>query len=239
MSWMLEINVTNDLKFCAWLGPVGMLLLFLAMVPAGGFLPPPSPALEAAQLASFYAGNTLGIRLASMLFVTGTACYVVFYVAVSAAMMRMRPHSMLLSAIQLSSGIVGILPLFFAGMLLGVIAFRPERSADLVQAISDFAWVLIIMPASSVLPQFVALAIAIFRDRSEHPVFPRWVGYINIWTGVLFQSSLMTLLFHRGPFAWDGLFAFWVPFTAFAVWFYVMCWALLRIPASPAEEVAG
>lgn len=231
--------MTSDLKFCAWMGPVGMLLLFVAMMPAGGLIPPPSPALGAQQLAELYAGNTLGLRLAASLFVTGVACYLVFYVAVSAAMMRMRPNSSLLAAIQLTSGVVGILPLFFAGMLLGAVAFRPERAPEAVQALSDFAWVMIIMPASSVLPQFAALAIAIFRDRSQRPVFPRWVGYVNIWTGILFQSSLMTLLFQRGPFAWDGLFAFWVPFTAFAVWFYVMCWALLRIPADPAEEIAG
>ena len=225
----------RDLKYCAWLAPIGMAILFLGMMPAAHFIPPPSPALGAQDIATFYAAHSIGIRLASMSFVAGATCFVVFYAAISVAMMRMEPSSLLLAAIQFSSGILSILPLYFAGMLFGTAAFRPDRSAELVQLVNDMGWVLTIMPAQSLLPQLVALALAILRDRSARPVFPRWVAYVNFWVAILFQPGMLMILFKRGPFAWDGLLAFWLPFIVFALWMYVMCWALLRMPFGTAD----
>lgn len=212
------------------------MILFAAMVPLAHFIPPPSPALGPQEVAAFYAAHSVGIRLAAMLFVTGTTCFVVFYAAISIAMMRMAPRSALLSVIQLSSAILSILPLFFAGMFFGAAAFRPERMPELVQALSDVGWVFMIMPASSVLPQMVALGVSILRDRSAQSVFPRWVAYLNFWCAILFQPGLLMLLFQRGPFAWDGLLAFWLPFSVFGLWFFVMFWALLRVPAMAGED---
>ena len=50
-------------------------------------------------------------------------------------------------------------------------------------------------------------------------MFPRWVGYFNIWMALLFTPANILVLFKTGPFAWDGFFIWWIPFTAFLLWF--------------------
>ncbi len=56
----------------------------------------------------------------------------------------------------------------------------------------------------------------------------RWVGYFNIWAGLLQIPGAMMPFFKTGPFAWDGLFAFWMPLVVFSLWIYVDTWAVLR-----------
>jgi hypothetical protein len=40
-------------------------------------------------------------------------------------------------------------------------------------------------------------------------------------------AGLMTY-FKTGPFAWNGILAFWLPLVAFAIWFNVMFIALQK-----------
>jgi hypothetical protein len=70
--------------------------------------------------------------------------------------------------------------------------------------------------------------IAILSDKREDPFFPRWVGYFNIWMGILQAPGVMMAMFLTGPFAWNGLFTFWIPLTVFSFWIYVNTWAMLH-----------
>jgi hypothetical protein len=74
----------------------------------------------------------------------------------------------------------------------------------------------------------VALGLAILRDDSEQLVFPRWIAYFNFWVAILSLPGVLIPLFKIGPFAWNGLLAFWVPLVTFGVWGPVMVWAMLR-----------
>lgn len=60
------------------------------------------------------------------------------------------------------------------------------------------------------------------------PIIPRWVGRFNVW----FELSLIPLVvifwFHSGPFAWNGIFGFYLPFIIFFVRFFVMTWTIRR-----------
>jgi hypothetical protein len=57
---------------------------------------------------------------------------------------------------------------------------------------------------------------------ADAPVFPRWVGYFNVWTAILFLPGPLCVFFRTGPLAWDGLFTWWIPFVLFAAWMVVM-----------------
>ena len=72
------------------------------------------------------------------------------------------------------------------------------------------------------------MGLAIVSDNHERPVFARWLGYFNIWVAILFLPGGLITFFKSGPFAWNGLLAFWLPLTVFFLWYIVMFFALLK-----------
>lgn len=66
--------------------------------------------------------------------------------------------------------------------------------------------------------QNAAVGVAILRDRRAEPVLPRWLGYLGLWAAVLYMPSCLALFFHEGPFAWNGIFTFWLAAAAFVIW---------------------
>lgn len=65
----------------------------------------------------------------------------------------------------------------------------------------------------------MAVGVATLRDAREHPVFPRWFGYLNLWVAFAFLPGPFIIFFHTGAFAWNGFAAFWIPASVFGVWF--------------------
>ena len=85
--------------------------------------------------------------------------------------------------------------------------------------------------------QNIAIGAAIVGDKSANPIFPRWVGFFNFWVAILFIPGALIPFFKSGPFAWNGLFSFWIPATVFGVWFIVMLTMLLKAIDRQAIEV--
>jgi len=50
-------------------------------------------------------------------------------------------------------------------------------------------------------------------------VFPRWCGYANGWMALTIIPDQLLFFFHRGPFAWNGIFGVWVPVVVFSGFF--------------------
>jgi hypothetical protein len=69
--------------------------------------------------------------------------------------------------------------------------------------------------------QCLAVGACILKDKAED-VYPRWLGYFNIWVAVLFLPGSLLYFFKDGPFAWNGLFVWWIPLSVFFGWFIVM-----------------
>jgi hypothetical protein len=84
------------------------------------------------------------------------------------------------------------------------------------------------MPIVPFVVQCLSVTAAIFQDHSERPVFPRWLGYFNAWIAVSFVPGCLLIFFKSGPFSYQGMFVFWVPFLTFGAWIVVMAWACYR-----------
>jgi len=110
---------------------------------------------------------------------------------------------------------------FYPAIWWLVTVYRPQRNPDLIYLINDMAWLQFIGGVSMWLAMPIALVIAAFTDKSPTPVYPRWSGYATIWIMLTVLPDQLLFFFHRGPFAWNGVFGFWIPLVVFAGFFVV------------------
>lgn len=216
-----------DQRICAWGGPFCAAFLGAGLLMAG-FVPPPSPELDAVGIAAVYQNNAGLIRAGMILGLVGIAGYTALVGAISAQLRRMQGISRLAPYLQLGAGAIGVLTVMFPVMIFAIAAFRPERDPQLTQLLNDVGWLVIIPAFPTFVAQFGAIAFGILGDRSTTPVYPRWAAFFNLWVGVLFVPGGFAYFFRSGPFAWNGLLAFWVAAGAFFVWLLVMSWLTLR-----------
>jgi hypothetical protein len=148
--------------------------------------------------------------------------YVPFTAVVAQQIARIEGGIGVLTISQVMGGVGNVFLTFYPAIWWVVASFRPERAVELTQLINDAAWLQFVGGLTPFLPILVTIAIASLADDSEHPAFPRWCGYFNLWAFVLFLPTQLIFFFKTGPFAWNGILAFWIPLTVFTLWFIVM-----------------
>jgi hypothetical protein len=214
-------------RVCAWSGAVCVVLFFAAFVVAG-WIPPMAPSLSAEQVAVFYQQHTTGIRVGGVLMFLSGGFYAVYTAVISAQMTRIRNVSRTAVCAQLGGGAFACLTFMVPAMLFLVTAYRPERLPSDTQLLNDMSWILLVMAWPPFAAQQLSFVYAILADRSARPVFPRWLGYLNIWVVLGFVPASILAFFHNGPFAWNGLVCFWIPATVFCIQFAANVTMVLR-----------
>jgi hypothetical protein len=48
------------------------------------------------------------------------------------------------------------------------------------------------------------------------------VAYVNFWVAFSFIPDPLAFFFHSGPFAWRGIFIFWLALTTYSIFLVVM-----------------
>jgi len=197
--------------------------MFIGLWPAAGFFPPHEPTATAAEIAAIYQANPNGIRLGTVLFLFAAALFLPMVAAISAQMRRIESQGTpVLTYIQLGAGIAATLFFVIPAMFWTVAAFRPDRDPEITQLFNDMGWMFFVMPFTLPFVQNLAIGFAALTDTSPRRVYPRWLGYFNLWSAVLFIPGGLLTFFKTGPFAWDGLLAFWIPAIVFSLWMNIM-----------------
>lgn len=216
-----------DQKICAWGGPFCAALLGVGLLMAG-FVPPPSPDLSSAEIASIYQNHAAMIRAGMILGLAGITGYIALVCVISVQMRRMQGISRLPVYLQLGAGSIGVLTVMFPLMIFAITAFRPERDQVLTQLLNDAGWLIIIPAFPTFIAQFFGIAFGVLQDGSAKPVFPRWAAYFNMWAALLLVPGAFSYFLRTGPFAWNGLLSFWIAATAFFMWLLIMTALTLR-----------
>lgn len=215
------MNLRNQI-LCAACGPLAILLFFIGLA-TSGFFPPTAPGLDAEQIATLYQDRTTAIRLGTFIMAFSSGLVVPFAAAVTIQMKRIEGlQAPVLAYTQLSAGTGGILLFLIEAMFWSIAAYRPGRPPEITQALNDIAWFFTVMPFALIFIQNLAIGIAIVGDHRQHPIFPRWLGYLNFWMALLYVPGGLCTFFKLGPFAWNGLLAFWMPASVYCSWFVVM-----------------
>lgn len=214
-------------KLCAWSGLIGILCFGLAFWPFSMFFPPPAPSLSPAEVAALYQQNTTGIRIAMILIMFAGAFDALFVAAISVQIRRMETTPIWTYA-QLAVGTVGAMIFFLAPLAFSAAAFNPYRAPELTAILHEVGWLSLIMPVQAGFLQNLVIGAAILQDKRAQPVFPRWFGYFNFWVALLFAPATLVTFFKTGPFAWNGIIAFYLAAGIFGAWFIVMLVMLLK-----------
>ncbi|WP_051341876.1 hypothetical protein [Pseudonocardia spinosispora] len=223
---------------CAWSGPVMVAAVFLGWILAGILPIPPAANDSAAQIMAFYSDDPSAIRAGLLLATIGMSGGGLLSAVVAIQMLRMEGRAPILTFIQLITGAVTWILLIVPTIMLNIVAFRPDRSPELTVTLNDLAWLLFLTPIGPFVVQTVVIGLAILGDGAARPVLPRWVGYTNLWIAFLFCPAVCSYFFKNGPFAWQGIFCFWLGAAAYAAWAIVMGLTIRRAVLDEAAEDA-
>ena len=215
-------------RACIWAGPAFVVLFFIGFGGLAGWVPPASPGDSAAQIARMYRDNHDMIRLGLIITSMCSALLLPFFAAISAQMSRIEGRYRVLTYLQLAAGALACLEFIFPVMIWQAAAFRVDRSDDEIRLLNDLGWLPFLGIVSTAIIQGIAIGVAILQDRRERPIFPRWSGYFNIWVISLLAPGGIIVFFQSGPFAWNGLLAWWLVLAAYFSWIMVNTALLLR-----------
>jgi hypothetical protein len=225
---------------CVWCGPVMLLTLAVGLVVLAGFIPAPHPRASARQIASQYVHNLSGIRAGLCLFMGGIALIAPWGAAVVAQTGRARLGTPVLSQIQVICVAVSMMIGVASAILWGTAALRAGSvSPNTTRTLNDIGWIFFIFDWSPLAVWYVAVGLAIFLDPSDERVFPRWAGWLSIWTAILSIPGGSTIFFLSGPLAFSGLLALWVPLSVFAIWIAVMTVLMIQAINGEAQQAAA
>jgi energy-converting hydrogenase Eha subunit E len=219
---------------CIW--AVGAIL---GMILIGGFIPPQDPAASGQEIADWYSENATSIRIGMVISMSAFTLFAPFGVAI-AIQTRRSENRPVMTYVQIACAAIAALEGVMAALIWATAAFRADEIApDITRAINDLGWFAFLFDIPPFTVWMAAIGIAILRDRGTPPVFPRWVGYLNLWAATFILPGMLMAFFKTGPFAYDGLLALYLPFTVFFAWMIVMTVVLLRIVARESAEAAG
>lgn len=205
-----------------WSAVVFFLLWLIGFALFAQWIPPLPPSTDAQGVASIFQANSVSIRIGMVFMSMGAVLYLPWTMVLSDLIKQIEGKSFFLSGTQLAAGVMSAMTFFLPAFLWATAAFRPERNPEITQALVDLGWLLFITPIGPFLLQYLIVAIAIFMDRRPLPAFPRWAAYAQIWVCVSFLPGLVAFFMKTGPFAWNGLFVWWIPLSTFSAWFVLM-----------------
>ncbi len=223
---------------CVWAGPVMVFGWIASFVVLARFIPPPSPGKSPEELVAMYSEHSGGIRLGLMLTMFASALLVPFAAVIWAQMKRIEGPRSVLAQTQLISGGLLALEFIIPLMIWQTAAYRPEIDPTIIRMLNDLGWIMFVGVISSAVVEFGCIGLVILADERNTGVFPRWAGYFNIWVALLVAPAGLVPFFKHGPFAWNGLFSFFMPMFVFAAWVVVMV-VLLRRAVLQEEAQAG
>lgn len=231
----MPIN-TTVVRLMAWSGVALVVCLVVAQGLLMRFVPPPSPAMSAQEIADLYIDRKMSIRVGTLIECIGFTFYLTFSMSIVVFMRRMERGMPVLTYTSMANNGGGYVFFLLMPITWAALAFRPETlDPALMQIANDYVWFVFILSWPPFALFMVYVALAVLGDRNRVPVFPRWVGFFNLWTAVLIIPAGLVEFYATGPFAYDGEVSFWFVWFVFFGWIMVMSAVTLR--ACKAEDV--
>jgi hypothetical protein len=223
---------------CIWAGPA-MGVLFVVGFAVAGFFPPPSPNKTAAEVAAMIDGHRTAIRVGIVICLASCSLLMPFLASFTIQMKRIEGLRPIMAYTQLALGALATIEFVIPYVFMLASTYRSDQNPDATRALYDLGWFFFLGVISTFVLQLVLFGVAVLIDRRDQPIFPRWLGYVNIWLAIMFAPASFLVFFKTGPLAWNGLLVWWVPVAAFLLWFLPNFVCLLRAVNADDGEPTG
>lgn len=181
------------------------------------WLPPFDPALDPAAMAALFRED-MATRIGIAILAFFSPFFLGIWVAMAAQLRRMEGEGHLLSNLMLLSSVLQIMAIQLPCFPLMALMFRPELDDQLFVIFSTTAWFMFLGAAGQAFIQMFSIGLCILTAVPDRQVFPRWLGYVNMLAALSSFPGVLLMFFKTGPFAWNGLFGFWVVLVGFSIW---------------------
>lgn len=219
---------TNAQRILVWWALAFLVIFALAWAFLIQMMPTPPADLTSAQVAALYTNRAPTMRLGCAIAAWSSGFMLPLSVVIAVQMARLEKGVPIWAILQLVGGIMMSIFLVLPPDFWGAAAFHPDRAADATALMNDLANLTLVTTDQYYMFQMVPIAIIALTTAQRDSAFPRWVGYATIWAGLIFEVGPFGFLFKTGVFAWNGLFVYWFPLSAFGIWIGIMAWSLLR-----------
>jgi hypothetical protein len=205
------------------------LLYVIGMFVIADFLPPPSPGLSEAEVAAFYRNNHNSIITGLTMSLVGTGFMLPLCIIGSVFIAESEEGFPFFAVMQGLCAVVTVLFTAFPNFIWLAAAFRIERSPELIALLHDIGWIMWATPSWGFAFQLICVGVCGLRDKRPQPFLPRWMSYLALWVAIgMVYTPLVPFFTSSGPFAWDGLFSFWVAFFSPIFWIILVCMLVVR-----------
>jgi hypothetical protein len=228
------VSVSKDLQFhryLLWTGPAMIALLLTGFAVIGGYVPPPAPSLSAEAIAQFYQSQTNAIRFGLMICIVAATFLGTWGVGLALKIRDCYPEGQGFFYAQLCLATISSVATILGPVVWSTAAFRPHQyPAYTLLMINDLGWMIFLITWPPFSLWFITVGLAILQCPQVTGHIPRWVGYYSFWAALLIVPAGLIVFFKSGPFAWNGVLAFYVPVAVILSWMVAVTIPALRAP---------
>jgi hypothetical protein len=239
MNKQTEMN-TFIMRAFLWSGVVVVVALIVAQGLIMGFVPGASPNLSAQELTQIFIDRKDNILIGCLIQCICWTFYGTWAIPIIMFIRKMEKSWPILTYASLVNVGGGWVFFILIPMTWAVMAFRAGSiDPQTMQIMNDWVWFdwLYTWPSFSV--WMFIIAAAIFFDHNVPTIYPRWVAFFNVWSGILISPAGMIGFFKTGPFAYDGLISFWFAVFVFFGWIVVMTVMSFRVVTEQDRILSG
>lgn len=189
-----------------------------------GWFPPLNPGLDANAIAAMYEERRLAIRFGMTIAIFSCGFWWTFSAAIAMQMRRMEGRFPILAYLQMATATSTVIIVMFSCYFMLAAAYRPGLQPETIQLMTDLGWLMNIGAYPAGLFQNLAIGLCILSAPAAKAVYPRWLGFANLWIAILYLPGAILPFFHGGPFAWNGVIGFWLVAFFFFNWIFLMWW---------------
>jgi len=223
------MSKSNEL-LCAHSGLAFGLLMAIGIFGIAGWLPVHDPSWSAEHIARIFQDDRTRIQIGMMTMASAAVLFWPFAAAISTQLRRVEGRdSHPLTYVQMASATGTVMAILIPAYSWLAVTYRPgDPSPETMQLVNDFNWFNFVGMFPPAVIQNLAIGICILSDRSDRPLFPRWLGIANLVEASVYMVGFLMPFSQVGLFAWNGLIGFWAVAILFFGWLVTMWWATVR-----------